>query len=106
MIVDEVDYLDKMENLLNDTQKSEKFNLRNDEILNFTVKQEKRVDNILKKLVASNSISEETKRFVTPDGTRPGIMYGLRKIKFTKISSIIARLFYLFCQQLILLPIN
>ena len=83
-----------------------KFNLRNDGILNFTVNQEKRVDNILKKLVASNSISEETKRFVTPDGTRPGIMYGLRKIKFTKISSIIARLFYLFCQQLILLPIN
>ena len=79
MVVDQVDYLDKMDNLLNDTRKFEKINLKNDGILNFAINQEKRIDNILKKLVASNSISEETRRSLKPVGTRPGIMYGLCK---------------------------
>ena len=35
-----------MENLLNDTWKFEKVNLKYDGILNFAVNQEKRVDNI------------------------------------------------------------
>ena len=61
IIVDKADYLDKMENLLNDTREFEKINLKNDGILNFAVNQEKRVDNILKKLVVTNSISEETR---------------------------------------------
>ena len=61
MVVDKADYLDKMENLLNDTRKFENINLKNDGILNFVINQEKRVDNILKKLVASNSISEKNK---------------------------------------------
>ena len=55
MIVDKADYLDKTENLLNDTMKFEKINLKINRILNFAVNQEKRVDNILKELVASNS---------------------------------------------------
>ena len=36
--VDKADYLDKMENLLNDTQNYEKLNLKNDGILIFAVK--------------------------------------------------------------------
>ena len=35
MIVDKADYLDKTENLLNDTRKSEKINLKNDGIYPF-----------------------------------------------------------------------
>ena len=41
----------------------------------------KRVDNFLKKLVASNSIFEETKRSLKQVGTRSGIMYGLCKVQ-------------------------
>ena len=37
--VDKTDYLDKMENLLNNTCKSEKNNLKNDGILSFAVNQ-------------------------------------------------------------------
>ena len=55
MVVDKADYLDKMDNLLNDTRKFEKINLKNDGILNFAINQEKRVDKILKKLVASKT---------------------------------------------------
>ena len=73
------DYI-KIENLLNDTRKFEKINLKNDGILDFAINQEKRVENILKKLVASNSISEETRRSLKPVGTRPGIMYRLCKV--------------------------
>ena len=51
MVVDKTNYLDKMENLLNDAQKFEKKNLTNDRILNFAVNQGKRVDNILKNLL-------------------------------------------------------
>ena len=81
VVVHKADYLDKMDNLLNDTRKFEKINLKNDEILNFAINQEKHVDNILKKLVASNSISEETRISLKPFGTRPDvIMYGLCKV--------------------------
>ena len=46
VIVDKADYLDKMENLLNDTRKFEIINLKNDGILNFAVNQEKHADYI------------------------------------------------------------
>ena len=48
--------------------------------MNFAINQEKRIDNFFKKVVASNSISEETRRSLKPVGTRPGIMYGLCKV--------------------------
>ena len=80
VIVNKADYLDKMENPLNDARKFEKINLRNDGILNFAVSQEKLDDNILKKLVATNSISEETRRSLKPVETKPGIMYGLCRV--------------------------
>ena len=81
VIVNKADYLDKKENLLNDTRKFEKINLTNDGISNFAVNQVKRIDNILKRLVATNSISEETSRSLKLVGTRPGIMYGLCKVQ-------------------------
>ena len=62
------------------TQLFEILNLKNEGILNFAINQEKRAKNIFKKLVASNSISEETSRSLKPVGTRSGITYGLRKV--------------------------
>ena len=44
------------------------------------VNQEKRIDTIFKKLVDSNSMSKEIRKFVKPVGTRPGIMYGNCKV--------------------------
>ena len=80
MIVDKADYLDKMENVLNDLRKFKKNNLKDNGILGFAVNQEKCVDNVLKKLVASNIMSPETRRSLKPVGTRPSIMYGLYKV--------------------------
>ena len=69
-----------MENLLSDQRKFEKVTLKNDAFLNFVVNQEKRIDTIFKKLVDSNSMSKEMRKFVKPVGTRPGIMYGNCKV--------------------------
>ena len=79
VIIDKAD-LDKIEKLLNDTRKFEQLNLKNDEISNFAINQEKRVDNILIKLAASNSTSEETHKSLKSVGVRPGIMYRLCKV--------------------------
>ena len=49
-------------------------------ILNFAVNQEKRVDNIFKKLVATNSITEEGRKCLKSVGTKPGVMKGLCKV--------------------------
>ena len=50
-------------------------------LLSFKKKnKKKRVDNIFKKLFVSNIISEETRRYLKPVGTRPVIIYGLCKV--------------------------
>ena len=49
-------------------------------ILNFAVNQEKRVDNIFKKLVATNSITQEARKCLKSVGTKPVIMNGLCKV--------------------------
>ena len=54
--------------------------VKDDNFLNFITSQEKRIDKIYKKLVDSNSMSEETRRHLKPVGTRPGIMYGSCKV--------------------------
>ena len=62
------------------TQLFEIINLKNDSISIFAINQEKHAKNIFKKLLASNGISEETRRSLKPVGTRSGITYGLRKV--------------------------
>ena len=78
--VNNTDYSDNMENLLNDKHKFEKNNLKNAGILSFAVNKEKRVNNIFKKFVASNSISGETRRFIKPVRTGLVIIYGIGKV--------------------------
>ena len=79
MIVDKADYLNKMENLLNDTWKFEKINLKNDGISNFAVNQEKRVDNILKNLLCLMAYLKEQGDLLHQLG--PGIMQRLCKVQ-------------------------
>ena len=80
VIVDRVKYIEKMENFLSDQSKFQKIALKDDNFLNFITSQEKRIDKICKKLVDSNSMSDETRKQLKPVGTRPGIMYGSCKV--------------------------
>ena len=61
VIVDRVKYIEKMENFLSDQSKFQKTTIKDDNFLNFITSQEKRIDKIYKKLVDSNSMSEETR---------------------------------------------
>ena len=61
VIVDRVKYIEKMENFLSDQSKFQKITVKDDNFLNFITSQEKRIDKIYKKLVDSNSMSEETR---------------------------------------------
>ena len=80
MIVDKTDYLDIVENFLNDTRKLGRINQKNDGILSLAVNQKKLVDNTLENLVTSNSTSVGKRRSLKPVGTRPGTTHGLRKV--------------------------
>ena len=48
--------------------------------MGYTLTEDTSIDNMVKKLAASNIISEETRRSLKPAGTRPGTMYGLCKV--------------------------
>ena len=79
VIVDRDKHIEKMENFLSDQSKFQKTALKDDNFLNFITIQEKRIDKIYKKLVDSNSMSEETRNHLNPVGTRPG-MFGSCKV--------------------------
>ena len=68
-------YNEMMENFLCVQSKFQKVALKDDNFLIFITSQEKRISKIHKKLVDSNSISEETRRHLKPVETRTGIMY-------------------------------
>ena len=86
-----------------DACKLEKINLKSDAILSFAINQEARVDNTLKILFASNSISEEIGRSLKPVGTRPGKMYGFWKVQKDIVDDF--QLFGLIFPQIVHLPI-
>ena len=65
-----------MENVLSDQSKFKKTAGKVDNFLNFITNQEKRINKNFRKLVGSNSMSEETRRHLKSVKTRPGIMYG------------------------------
>ena len=76
-----------MENLLSNQRKFEKVTLKKLCFLNFVVNQEKHIDTIFKNLVDSKSISKGMCKFVKPVGTRPGNMYGNRKVHKQQVDS-------------------
>ena len=82
MIVGKTEYLDKIENLVNDIRKFEKNNLENDVCFSFAINQEKQVDNIFKKIIVSDDI------FKSVD-TRPDIIYGICKVHSSQIPLLI-----------------
>ena len=60
-----------MENFLSDQNKLQKIAVKDDNILNFIISQEKYTDKIYKKLVDSYSMSVETRKHLKTVGTRP-----------------------------------
>ena len=73
-------YNKKMEMILSDHSKFLKLYLPDNNLLKFSMNQEKLFVNVLKTLKDTNKLSEQKYRSLKPKGTRPGIMYGLSKV--------------------------
>ena len=69
-------YLEKMNDILRDQKKFRKVSLKDDTLLNFAINQGDHVDKVLKKILESKSMTENTRKSLKPVGTWPGIMYG------------------------------
>ena len=80
VIVKRQDYLKKMNDILSDQKNFSEVRLKDDNLLNFTINQEKHVDKVLKKLVKSMSMTEKTRKSLKPVYTRPVVMYDSCKV--------------------------
>ena len=79
-IVDQDDYLQKMQNILSDSSKFSEDFVTNEKLLNFLVNIEKEITDLLKQLNDSQVISDTEYKKLKPRGSRFGILYGLCKI--------------------------
>ena len=78
VIMNKTDYVEKMEEILNDITKFKELNYED----SFTViiKIEDKINRFIRKLKDSGTISEETSRFLLVSGSSPGILHGLPKV--------------------------
>lgn len=58
-------------------------------LLNFAANQEKRVDNVLEKVVVSHSMTQKARKILKLVGNRPSVMYGFLNC-FHKLFSVVA----------------
>ena len=79
VIVEKDVYVRHMETILSDFNKFEKVSIKKG-ILNFSINHEKNINNYLKRLEKSGSLSTEQYKKIKAVGSRPGILYGLCKV--------------------------
>ena len=82
VILDRIAYRDKMKDILNDDSK---FQVVNSDITKLVHKLEGKITRFLKTLQKENIISDEEYSHLTPNGSTPGILYGLPKVHKTNL---------------------
>ena len=80
------DYIKRLNEMLSDSSKFKKLNIKPGKQINFLLQQEGRLTNILKKV--KRSISEQLYEEFYPRGSQPGNMYGLSKIQKPMINNV------------------
>ena len=70
-----------MKEILSDTTKLEQINIKEDKQLNFLLKSEKKVIDLIKRLENDGKISEKEYELIYPRGSTPGILYGSPKVR-------------------------
>ena len=73
-------YINKMKEIVSHTTKFEQINIKEDKKLNFLLKNEKKVIDLIKRLENEGKISEKEYKLIYPRGSRPGILYGSPKV--------------------------
>ena len=79
VLVDRGVYVKHMENILKDNTKCEKFDVKT-RTLNFQVNHQKPINEILKSLKSTGSLSDKQYKKIKAVGSRPGVLYGLCKV--------------------------
>ena len=79
VIVEKDVYLRHMETIISDHNKFEKVSIKKG-ILNFSINHEKNINNYLKRLEKSGTLSTEQYKKIKAVRSRPGILYGLCKV--------------------------
>ena len=79
VLVDRDVYVKHMENILKGNSKFEKFDIKT-RTLKFKVNHEKRINEILKRLKSSGSLSDKQYKKIKAVGSRPGVLHCFRKV--------------------------
>ena len=80
VILNKVDYVDRMKELLAETSKFRKLNIDSDKDYNFIHNQELRITRELRNLRDKGVLNDTDYANLTPTGSRPSILYGLSKV--------------------------
>ena len=73
-------YINKMKEIVSDTTKFEQVNIEEDKQLNFLLKKDEKVIDLIKRLENKAKISEKEYELIYSRGSRPGILYGSPKV--------------------------
>ena len=73
-------YVNKMKEIISDTTKFEQINIEQDKQLNFLLKREQKVIDLIKRLETEGKISEKEYELIYPRGSRPDILYESPKV--------------------------
>ena len=79
VLVDRDVYVKHMENILKDKTNFEKVDIKT-RTLNFQVNHQKRINDTLKRLKSSGSLTDKQYKKIKAVGSRPGVLYGLCKV--------------------------
>ena len=77
VLLNKIDYQQKMMTIINDTTK---FKILNEDLLTILMKQEDKINRLLSKMKENKEISPEEYKELYVTGSQPGILYGLPKI--------------------------
>ena len=80
VITEKNSYINKMKEIVSDTTKFEQINIQEDKQLNFLLKSEKKLIDLIKRLENEGKVSEKEYELFYPMGFRPGILYGSPKV--------------------------
>ena len=88
VILNKSDYLTKVKEIISDTAKFEKANIRCGKEIRHILNQEKKFRDIVNDLFKSGKISYKQREHLIPVGSRPVILYGLSKIHKPLVSGL------------------
>ena len=86
VILNKSDYLERMMEILSDIDKFKKLNVKPGKELNSLLQHEDKLVNFLKRV--KKSLGEEVYKRLYPQGSKPGVLYGLSKIHKPLVNNI------------------